>query len=224
MNHPLPWLAAAMSAALLAAVPHPAAAAGSSALVLAVSGSTEPSVAPYSELGTGETVTLGAGVTLRAVHYKSCRILTLTGGMLQAGPEDFSVRGGSVAGNSQGRCPQRVVTTGPAGGDGGIGGLLLRGTGTAPVAVSPGEVFVFAGPGAAKLARVRLTRAQRTLAKWAPGPARTWRLPDGALAIGEDAVLEIEQSGRTPPVTQTVKMLRPVGEGEAARLMVIELD
>lgn len=213
-------IAAAAVAALAAGPPARAEVSG---LILEVSGTTQPHLAAFSEIPTNEVIKLGRDARIKVVHYRSCRVLTLTGGSFEAGPSDFAVTGGAVESNVQGRCPQQKHF-GPASGNG-IGGVTMRGfISEPPLAVVPGETFVLTGAGAGGVEQIRLVRDDKTLAEWTPNGTPSWRLPDNAVKVGDSAVLEVLRKNIAAPLRQNLLIVKSIGDDVASNLMVIEVN
>jgi hypothetical protein len=209
-------IASAVAAFLAVSLP---AAAEVSGLVLEVSGKTDPQLAPYSELQTNATVKLAPDATIKVVHYKSCRTLAVSGGTIEAGPDDFKLADGKIVSNVLGHCPPRMGTkTGS-----GLGGIVMRGGEPEALPVIPGQIFVFTGDGAGAVQKVSLMRDNKTLSSWKPDGTHSWHLPDGVLKEGDKAVLQIDRKG-SDPLTENLLMMKPIGTDVAAKLMVIEVE
>jgi hypothetical protein len=116
-----------------------------------VSGVSDASIAPYSEVNAGTTITLGSAGKVTFVHYATCKEVTVTGGTAVITQADYKVTGGKVSEVAQ-SCPERVQvasTTSVA------GGLVLRGT-FKPTKIQASQI-VFNGANAGTLTKVVFT-------------------------------------------------------------------
>ena len=123
---PLGWPFPLQILAILTLTASPAAAGQPVGLVLNVHGSTRPAVAPYTELLGPSTVTLGPGTVVTLVHYKTCRIIVVSGGQIFADADRVSLSGGHLVKASKTECPQerKLGTTG--GSTVGTAGIVVR--------------------------------------------------------------------------------------------------
>lgn len=111
-------------AAALAFLPVLAHAETGAALLVDVTGTTQPALSPYSEVAPGSAIALGPDATVKFVHYQSCKEVTVAGGTLKVNGPDYTVTGGKIISETQQACPQQVKiaqTTAVA------GGLVMRG-------------------------------------------------------------------------------------------------
>jgi hypothetical protein len=217
-------IASATLSVLLAASPLPALAAEAAGLVLEVSGKTEPPLAAFAEIGADQAVRLDAGTTLKVVHYKSCRIVTLNGGTLRVGAADFDLVDGKVEGDQKTSCPRRVASRAGRAGEGGTGGIVMRGAGGGAALVAPAETFVLAGDKTADVKSVRLLRDKKLVAEWNPGKERSWTAPKDALKEGDSVTLVFTMKGNQPNAMQKVRVLQDAHEAGEPQVTVIRLD
>jgi hypothetical protein len=210
--------------ALIAASPLPALAADAAGLVLEVSGKTEPSLAAYAEVTADQAIKLDAGATLKVVHYKSCRVVTLSGGTLKVDATDFDLSGGKVDADRKSACPRRIASRASRAGDAGTGGIVMRGAGDATVAVGPAETFVLAGGKLENVKTVRLLRDEKVVAEWKPGHTRSWTAPKNSLKVGDAATLVFVMKGKNPAVEQQIKVLEDAHSTGEPKMTVIRLD
>jgi hypothetical protein len=214
---------AALSA-LIAAAPLPVLAADAAGLVLEVSGKTEPSVAAYAEIAADQAVKLDPGATLKVVHYKSCRIVTLSGGTLKVEASDFDVSAGKVDADRKSACPRRVASHTSRAGDAGTGGIVMRGAGEATVAVGPAETFVLAGDKLADVKTVRLLREEKVVGEWKPSRTKAWTAPKDVLKVGDAATLVFVMKGKKHDLEQQIKVLQDAHLSGEPKVTVIRLD
>lgn len=155
------------------------------ALVLDISGPSEPEVGAFDELEVGATVELGAATEITILHYASCRELSLRGGAVVVEADRLRHPGAKLLGGSAGDCPTPVKVHEAAL----IGaGVVLRSVKPRP-AVSPTPEFLIAvGDQAYTELRIQLgsaivlTRPIRT--------ARVaWNSGDAPLAPGDYTVV-----------------------------------
>lgn len=106
---PLGWLFAFQVLAVLSLTTFPAAAGSPNqavGLVLDVQGTTRPAVAPYTELMGPSTLNLGPQTVVTFVHYKTCRIVVVSGGQIFADAGRVSLSGGHLIKVSKTECPE----------------------------------------------------------------------------------------------------------------------
>jgi hypothetical protein len=225
-------------AVVLSASSVPAVAADGVGLVLEVSGKTKPALAPYGELGADGSISLSDGARLKAVHYRSCRTVTVSGGTLKVGAEDFDVSAAHVDADQKTACPRRTAARTPRAGDAGTGGIVMRGAapagsgggaaallqrGPSSVVVSPSETFVFVGAKFADVRLVRLVRDDKPVAEWQAGKSHSWATPKDALKAGDSAKLVFLMKGDRPAVEQPIKVLHDE-PGGGPKITVINVD
>lgn len=97
--------------ALVLAIPLAASAAGSGALVLDVSGTVEPAVAPFSDVAPGTELWLGSGATVIISHYAVCEEVTVTGGTIRVGQSGLSIKGEQRIDRQPVECVDRLSLT-----------------------------------------------------------------------------------------------------------------
>lgn len=99
-----------------------ASASESAALILDYSGGGTQPLQAYDEVAGGTVVELPANGTLTLLHYRTCRTLTATGGVVRINTADVQIKGGSLRQEGADQCPQeakiRVAGIG--------GGVLMR--------------------------------------------------------------------------------------------------
>lgn len=149
MNKHVVALASLVALSIAPAIAH---AESKAAMLEDVSGVSDASISPYSEVSAGTTITLGTAGKVTFVHYALCREVTVTGGTAVISQADYKVTGGTATETKQ-ACPERVQvasTTSVA------GGLVLRGTVKA-TKISSTPKIVFNGVGAGSVTKVVFT-------------------------------------------------------------------
>lgn len=173
-------------------------AADPAALVLDYSGGAATPLQSYDEVAAGTIVELPAGATLTLLHYRTCRTLTATGGVVRINTADVQVKGGTLRQDGAEQCPQeakiRVAGIG--------GGVLMRSVpewpATLPVSLACSLVGRNSGlvesltvmDGDAKVVQAAIAKHQVSLPKAAP-----------ALQPGHDYTLQIKVAGVETPET-----------------------
>lgn len=141
MNKHVVALASLVALSIAPAIAH---AEQKAAMLEDVSGVSDASISPYSEVNAGTTIALGSAGKVTFVHYATCREVTVTGGTAVISQADYKVTGGTV-GETKQACPERVQTASTTSV---AGGLVLRGTVKATkIAAAPKIVFNGAGAG-----------------------------------------------------------------------------
>jgi hypothetical protein len=104
----------------------PAAAADTAAaIVMEVTGTTDPSLSAMSEISAGTTIKLGDGAKLTFLDYARCKLVTVSGGTVTPGASDYQTSG-HVESETDGPCPQTYSTAG-GGTNQTTGALIMRG-------------------------------------------------------------------------------------------------
>lgn len=113
----------ALSAACLAGLPLQAWAGGpAAALVMDYSGKPHPSLMSFSEVAEGDEFALAPTDKLVLLHYRSCKMVTVTGGKVKIDKAKVIVAGGQSAEAPGENCPNEVVIKTAGVG----GGVLMR--------------------------------------------------------------------------------------------------
>jgi hypothetical protein len=163
-------------------------------VVLEVSGPSTPALAPFTEIADQTTIRLGPESRFVFVHYHTCRTVTLVGGQLTAGVEEYRVSGGTRS-EKETPCPRAIKLL--AGGE--TAGVLFRSRAAVRLPVEP--AFVVVGPRAGDVASVRITRGSETVVE-APLEDRRFRWPTGVPALRAsmqyELVLTFKEQGTTP--------------------------
>jgi hypothetical protein len=91
------------------------------ALIYDVTGATDPSVQPYSEIYSGQTIELHPSGRLHFVHYVTCRAAIVVGGKIEFSAVNYFVARGRTETETQEDCPSIVpVPTKDIVGSGGV--------------------------------------------------------------------------------------------------------
>lgn len=174
----------------------------SAALVMAISGNTNPPLAAMSEIPSGAKLQLDPGTELTVLDYARCKMVTVTGGMLTITRFDF-MTDGKIVGEVDAPCPRFHQLSASAGGAV-AGGVVMRGgLGSVPRWPLEREI-VLAGGGADKL------KAAAIYAEGRPDPpvvqlavtGNRARMPEQAppLAVNERYLLRLTIEGHSQPV------------------------
>ncbi len=158
------------------------------ALVLEVTGGTEPPIDAFDEVSAGVSVDLAVGTRLTFSHYPSCSEVTIEGGSVHFTAQKFLLEKGRVVEEKRVRCPSTIEL--PK--EGRVGGLTMR----APAAkLAPTPRILFLGKEVDALKRVRIThdgtsRFERALTE----RHFVWPENEAPLEPGKGYVLELVAS------------------------------
>jgi hypothetical protein len=75
------------------------------ALATSVAGTTQPNIAPMSEIPANTTIRVGQGSRLTLIHYQNCTTETITGGTVTVLATGFDDSAASVEGRAATGCP-----------------------------------------------------------------------------------------------------------------------
>ena len=78
------------------------------ALVMDVTGFSEPEIMAFDELGDGTSVTLEAKAELSLTFYPTCEDLTIRGGTVKIAAGKLDIAGGEIVSRAKGECPGHV--------------------------------------------------------------------------------------------------------------------
>ncbi|HET7410983.1 MAG TPA: hypothetical protein VFJ13_12365 [Paracoccaceae bacterium] len=79
------------------------------ALILDVSGTIEPEIGLYEEVGDGTVLKLGPDASLTISHYGACEEVALTGGTVTVGAGKLAIDGGEILSRTDVQCPGQIV-------------------------------------------------------------------------------------------------------------------
>jgi hypothetical protein len=122
------------------------------ALVLELTGDTEPALFPFAEIDDGTVIRLGEESRLGFVHYGSCKMVIMIGGEVRIEQRRYMIRRGRVESERAQECPRQVVLDE----EGTAAGVLMRG-GEAVSAMPLRPSFVFVGARADGIAAVEVS-------------------------------------------------------------------
>ena len=184
------------------------------ALVIDVTGASEPAIEPFAELEAGTAFELDEGTRVEFIHYATCEEVVVEGGRLSLSEERYTVGSGRVINVRRGTCPDEVVL----GGDTDVGGVTLRSAG-GDLKVNPTPTFVFVGARSGTAERVQFLR-DGTLVREAiiAGKRCDWSEAE-PLEKGNYALLLVLADGEHEEIEITVK-----GRARKGRLTLVRLD
>jgi hypothetical protein len=174
-------------------------------LVLEVTGSTQPSLAPYDELPERATVTLGPDAHLVFVHYGTCRQVTISGGSLYIDKARYTLAGGKVEHEDKTNCPreQRIASNAAGAGDTGAAALVMRDAAT-PLELSGHPTIVLTGARAGNVKSATLRRGDHEIGSMVvTGRKVVWPKDRPALPPGNDYVLLLGSANGAKAVSLT---------------------
>lgn len=99
----------AKAIALFGLVSLPALAGEPAALVLDVSGTVDPSIGLYDEVGEGTVLKLGNDAKLTISHYGACEEVALSGGTVSVASDKLAIDGSQIESRTAVKCPDQVV-------------------------------------------------------------------------------------------------------------------
>jgi hypothetical protein len=158
------------------------------ALVMQISGTTDPPLARHREVGEGTKVTVKPNSSLALLHYTSCSIVTLNGGTATITADAVVAPAANIASTKPGPCPKvhKIALDGRAA----TGGVSLsRAVGPsgvqAPLNFAANGTVVLAGAGAARAKSYDILDGyDRTVVKDAPVRDGTFTLDGSAKGQG----------------------------------------
>ncbi len=156
------------------------------ALVLELSGDTEPALFPFSEIEDGTEIRLGEESRLGFVHYGTCKVVIMIGGEVRVEQSRYLIRRGRVESERAQDCPRQVVLDE----EGTAAGVLMRG-GEAVSAMPLRPSFVFAGARADGIASVQVS-GEGVVVAALPVDGRRAAWPDDAPDLEAGAIYAVE--------------------------------
>jgi hypothetical protein len=123
-------------------------------IVMEVTGATSPPLEEMTEIPADTPVRLEAGTQLTFLHYRRCKLVTVTGGSVTLSRADYHADG-QVVSEKDGPCPRVYALAEPAGAGRSSGGLVVRGIDAPPRwPVKPEIIFVGNRAGAVQAAAI----------------------------------------------------------------------
>jgi len=167
------------------------------ALVLELSGDTEPALFPFSEIEDGTEIRLGEESRLGFIHYGTCKMVIMIGGEVRIEQSRYLIRRGRVESERVQHCPREVVLLDE---EGTAAGVLMRGAESAGVLLRGRETvsgmplrpsFVFVGARADRVTSVEISADGTVVATLlADGRRAAW--PETAPDLEADSVYAVE--------------------------------
>src|SRR6266567_8550943 len=108
-------LSAAFLASLLTTMPALAAEPDAAGIVMKVTGQTAPGLQIRTEIPADTAIKLEPTAELTFLHYRKCKLVTVTGGTLELSARDF-ITDGKIEKEVPGPCPRVYQLAGSAGG------------------------------------------------------------------------------------------------------------
>lgn len=159
---------------------------GRAALVVDITGTSDPQVAAFDELEAGAKLRLGRETEITIMHYASCRELRLRGGTVVVGEAALETPGAQLLGGRGCDCPE-MVTVSEASVVG--AGVVLRSVSALPK-VSPRPSFLIALAGGAGHDELRIQKGSEVVLHRPIDGARVrWDAADAPLAPGDYTVV-----------------------------------
>jgi hypothetical protein len=209
--------------AMIAGVPPASAAAAPMALVMQVTGTTDPPLARHREVPEGR-ITLGPQSKIALLHYASCKIVTVAGGTATITANEVVAPAANVESTKPGPCPKvHKIALAEGTASGGVSvsrGLDVQAPLASPINLASNSVIVLSGPSAAAARSFELRDGyDRVVSKPTP-------INDGAFALdGTESAhgpytIRIRFDKREKPVDVQVFLLRATDGG----MLVLEMD
>jgi hypothetical protein len=189
------------------------------ALVMAVSGTTNPALSIHREIAPGTRIDLSPGARVALLHYSSCTIVSVAGGSATVTDQGIDAKPADVESRAPGPCPRvhRIIQTGP-GPQGGV--LVTRGEPKSYADVGASSQVILTGKAAADAIGVEVLDANRRPVDLRPAVRDgSFRL-DGSLVSKRSYVLRIAFSGQKEPLDVPV-MIAP---GDPTKLLIIRFE
>jgi hypothetical protein len=166
------------------------------AVVLTVSGFTQPELAPYSEISDGQMIQLRAGARLTFLHCRTCTRVTVNGGTVTVGTDGYELGGGAYQSREHVPCPVKMAVV--AAMDAPM--TLERGDARdSMLTLAPGAAFVVMGEGARGFTAVRLVQNDAPVREVKlRGSNFRWADATAGIAPGSLCTLEFERAGGKP--------------------------
>ena len=192
------------------------------ALVMELSGKTDPPLTRLTEISANQPIKLEAGAELTFLHYARCKVVTVTGGVVTMDRTAYRTDG-RIEKETDGPCPVVSEIADPTVGAT-TGGLVMRGIQAAPRWPVHLDI-VLTGPGADKVRTATVLAAdqgQRPLLQLKiDGRRVTEPANSPALPPNHPYKLRLEVSGRKEPV---VMSFFGRASTEPASLLVLRID
>jgi hypothetical protein len=182
--------------ALAAAATAPALADEAAALVLAVSGFTEPELSPYAEINDGQMLMLRAGARLTFLHYRTCTRVTVSGGTVTVSAESYELGGGAYQSRERVPCPVKMAVVAAMN----TPMTLERGDARdSMLTLAPGAAFVVIGEGGRGFSSARVVQNGAVLREVrVTGSNFRWADATARIAPGSLCTLEFVRSHGKP--------------------------
>ena len=192
------------------------------ALVMELTGVTEPPLVVHREVATGARIAIAPGARLSLLHYATCSIVTFSGGTVKVTEQGLEAEEVNIESTKSGPCPQvhkiSLSGLGPLG-----GGIVSRGISRDPsqyAEVAPDGLVVITGAGAANAVSADVLDVDR---KRVNGEVtiyhESFRL-NGALPSRRPYFISIHFGGRSEPVEVPVSILASDAKG----LLILRLE
>jgi hypothetical protein len=189
------------------------------ALVMAVSGTTNPPLSIHREIAPGTRIDLAPGARVALLHYSSCTIVAVAGGSATVTDQGIDAKPGDIESRAPGPCPRvhRITHTGP-GPQGGV--VVTRGEPKISADVGASSEVIFTGKAAADAIGVEVLDANlRPVDTRATVRDASFKL-DGSLVPRRSYVLRIAFSGQREPLDVPV-MISPA---DPTKLLIIRFE
>jgi hypothetical protein len=130
-------------------------------IVMAVTGMTDPPLAPMAEIAANASIRLDAASRLTFLDYARCKLVTVAGGVLTLTPSGYTTDG-HVEGEEDGPCPQTYSLASSGSGTGGstTAGLVMRGS-AGPPRWPVNAQLLLTGPRAGEFRAARVSAEDR---------------------------------------------------------------
>jgi len=175
---------------------------GAVALITGVSGSTTPPLSIHREIASGTRIQLGSGARVSLLHYASCTVVTLNGGVATVTDKAVEADPANIESALPGPCPRvhKISREGPQP----LGGSILTRGGAGPMLrVTRNAQMVVASSDASEVVSVELLDGdQKPVSGQMPIRNQSFSLTglDTALVSQRAYVLRITLSGRRDPI------------------------
>ena len=171
------------------------------ALILDVTGETDPAVEAFEELPVGARVRLGDGVSMSLSHYGSCEDVTVEGGAVMIGKSNIGLARARILDRTKAACSQALDL---AEGDVAAGGVVLRGM-AHPAAIPVRPVFIVTGDLAGYDRLVIMQRATVVVSIPLRGRRADWPAGSASLEANRDYTVSLQSKTASKVFSVAVK-------------------
>jgi hypothetical protein len=196
------------------------------ALVIQVTGTTQPQLVRHREVAEGTRITLAPQARVSILHYEQCAIVTLTGGPAVVTANGIETAAGNVESTKKGPCPKvHKISLSEGAASGGVSvSRSINAAASAPPAgplnLAANGVIVLSGAAASTATSYELLDGfNRSVTKKASIKDRAFEF-DGSESAHGPYTVRIRFANRPEPLDLQVFLSRTIDGG----MLVLEVD